>query len=59
MVTARAAPKTVIRDQIGDHLVTPKNSAMVVIDYHPASWLVSVRWIAICDPWRGLNVCVR
>ena len=25
-----------IRDQVGDHLLTPKNSAMVVIDYQPS-----------------------
>ena len=37
-----AAPKAVIRDQIGDHLLTPKNSALVVIDYQP-SQLVGVR----------------
>jgi len=42
MATALAAPKTVIRDQIGDHLITPKNSAMVVIDYQP-SQLAGVR----------------
>src|SRR5260370_30507838 len=27
---------TVIRDPISDHLITPKNSALVVIDYQPA-----------------------
>lgn len=32
------APKTVIRDQVGDHLLTPKNAAMVVLDYQP-SWV--------------------
>jgi nicotinamidase-related amidase len=42
MATAVAAPNTVIRDQIGDHLITPKNSAMVVIDYQP-SQLAGVR----------------
>src|SRR5260370_61746 len=26
----------VIRDPISDHLITPQNSAMVVIDYQPA-----------------------
>jgi nicotinamidase-related amidase len=31
-----------IRDQVGDHLVTPKNSALVVIDYQP-SQLAGVR----------------
>ncbi len=33
---------TAIRDQIGDHLLTPKNSALVVIDYQP-SQLMGVR----------------
>src|SRR4029077_17294384 len=36
MATAVAAPKAVIRDQVGDHLITPKNSALVVIDYQPS-----------------------
>lgn len=27
---------SVIRDPIGDHLITPQNSALVVIDYQPA-----------------------
>jgi len=32
-----AAPVSVaIRDQIGDHLLTPKNAALVVIDYQPS-----------------------
>ena len=31
-----------IRDQVGDHLVTPKNSTLVVIDYQP-SQLAGVR----------------
>ena len=31
-----------IRDQVGDHLITPKNSALVVIDYQP-SQLAGVR----------------
>src|SRR4029077_10182151 len=42
MATAVAAPKAVIRDQFGDHLLTPKNSALVVIDYQP-SQLAGVR----------------
>jgi nicotinamidase-related amidase len=34
---ATAAPvSTAIRDQLGDHLLTPKNSALVVIDYQPS-----------------------
>jgi nicotinamidase-related amidase len=31
-----------IRDQVGDHLITPKNSALVVIDYQP-SQIAAVR----------------
>jgi len=34
---ATTAPATTsIRDQIGDHLLTPKNSALLVIDYQPS-----------------------
>jgi len=36
------APVAAIRDQVGDHLITPKNSALVVIDYQP-SQLAGVR----------------
>jgi nicotinamidase-related amidase len=36
MATEVVAPKAVIRDQFGDHLLTPKNSALVVIDYQPS-----------------------
>jgi nicotinamidase-related amidase len=36
------APAVAIRDQVGDHLITPKNSALVVIDYQP-SQLAGVR----------------
>ena len=42
MATAVAAPTAVIRDQVGDHLITPKNSALVVIDYQP-SQIAAVR----------------
>src|SRR5260370_960378 len=35
MATEGVAPKVVIRDQVGDHLLTPKNSVLVVIDYQP------------------------
>lgn len=42
MATEVVAPKTAIRDQVGDHLITPKNSVMVVIDYQP-SQLAGVR----------------
>ena len=27
---------TPIRDQLGDHLITPQNSALLVIDYQPS-----------------------
>jgi nicotinamidase-related amidase len=30
------ASSSVIRDPVGDHLLTPQNSALVVIDYQPA-----------------------
>ena len=30
------APTAAIRDQVGDHLITPKNSALVLIDYQPS-----------------------
>jgi len=36
MATALLASKTVIRDPLGDHLITPQNSALVVIDYQPS-----------------------
>src|SRR6266568_7225134 len=40
---AATAPTTVaIRDQLGDHLLTPKNSTLAVIDYQP-SQLAGVR----------------
>jgi nicotinamidase-related amidase len=33
---------TVVRDQLGDHLLTPKNAALLVIDYQPTQ-LAGVR----------------
>jgi nicotinamidase-related amidase len=42
MATEIVAAKAAIRDQLGDHLLTPKNSALVVIDYQP-SQLAGVR----------------
>jgi len=42
MATDVVASSTAIRDQVGDHLLTPKNSALVVIDYQP-SQLAGVR----------------
>ncbi|HET9849126.1 MAG TPA: hydrolase [Candidatus Dormibacteraeota bacterium] len=35
MATTVASRQAVIRDQLGDHMITPKNSAMLVIDYQP------------------------
>ena len=32
----RLAASSVIRDPVGDHLITPQNSALVVIEYQPA-----------------------
>jgi nicotinamidase-related amidase len=42
MSTDVVTPKVAIREQVGDHLLTPKNSALVVIDYQP-SQLAGVR----------------
>jgi len=42
MATELLSSSSAIRDQIGDHLITPNNSAMVVIDYQP-SQLAGVR----------------
>jgi nicotinamidase-related amidase len=36
MATELTASSTVIRDPVADHLITPQNSALVVIDYQPA-----------------------
>jgi nicotinamidase-related amidase len=36
MATELLASNSVIRDPISDHLITPQNSALVVIDYQPA-----------------------
>ena len=36
MATELVAPKVAIRDQVGDHLLTPKNSALLLIDYQPS-----------------------
>lgn len=36
MATELLASSSVIRDPVGDHLLTPKNSALVVIDYQPS-----------------------
>jgi nicotinamidase-related amidase len=42
MAVQVVAPTAAIRDQVGDHLITPKNSALVIIDYQP-SQLAGVR----------------
>ena len=42
MATELLASSSVIRDPISDHLITPQNSALVVIDYQPAQ-VVAVR----------------
>jgi hypothetical protein len=36
------ATRTTVRDPLADHLITPQNSAMVLIDYQP-SQLAAVR----------------
>ncbi len=36
MATQLLASSSVIRDPLADHLITPENSALVVIDYQPA-----------------------
>src|SRR6266436_3640037 len=36
MATELLASNSMIRDPIGDHLITPQNAALVVIDYQPA-----------------------
>jgi nicotinamidase-related amidase len=36
MATEVLASNSVIRDPIGDHLITPQNSGLVVIDYQPS-----------------------
>jgi hypothetical protein len=33
-----------VRDPIGDHLLTPQNVAMLVIDYQPSQFAGSGRW---------------
>jgi nicotinamidase-related amidase len=42
MATEVVASSPAIRDQVGDHLITPKNSALVLIDYQP-SQIAAVR----------------
>jgi len=36
MATDVLPSSNVIRDPVGDHLLTPQNSALVVIDYQPS-----------------------
>jgi len=42
MATEVVTSNPTIRDQVGDHLITPKNSALVLIDYQP-SQIAAVR----------------
>jgi len=42
MATEVVTSNLTIRDQVGDHLITPKNSALVLIDYQP-SQIAAVR----------------
>jgi len=35
VVEPSAAPRTVVRDPLADHLLTPLNSALILIDYQP------------------------
>jgi nicotinamidase-related amidase len=42
MATEIVTSSPAIRDQVGDHLITPKNSALVLIDYQP-SQIAAVR----------------
>jgi nicotinamidase-related amidase len=42
MATEVVTSSPAIRDQVGDHLITPKNSALVLIDYQP-SQIAAVR----------------
>jgi hypothetical protein len=44
------ASNSVIRDPIGDHLITPQHSAMVVIDYQPAQ-VGAMSWLAVTSEW--------
>src|SRR6476659_8304770 len=36
MATEAIASSSAVRDPLGDHLLTPQNSAMVLIDYQPS-----------------------
>ena len=35
-IEATIVPGSVVRDPLGDHLITPQNSALVLIDYQPS-----------------------
>jgi hypothetical protein len=37
-----------VRDPVGDHLLTPQNSALLVIDYQPSQFQGSGRWTRTC-----------
>jgi len=38
-------PGTAIRDPLADHLITPQNSALILIDYQPDQVKAVPRWI--------------
>ena len=37
-VEAPARPQPAVRDQLADHLLTPQNPALIVIDYQPSQF---------------------
>ncbi len=37
-VDAPARPQPAVRDQLADHLLTPQNAALIVIDYQPSQF---------------------
>jgi hypothetical protein len=40
---------SVSRDPVGDHLMTPQNAALFLIDYQPSQIVPqSTRWIVTC-----------
>ena len=48
-VEAPARPPLPVRDQLADHLLTPQNAALIVIDYEPPQ-VAAVRSMAHGDP---------
>ena len=37
-----------VRDPVGDHLLTPQNAALLVIDYQPSQFAGSGPWTGTC-----------